>query len=500
MNWKGGLAAVFTPTSEKNGDFGTAFPVADGVLMTARHVVRPKDRFSDLPIIVRWWWSADGWKDAVVDESLIVWECDVHDIALLKHPRPKDVEAVCILESNPIRPRPHLKWEGAGYPAASRIDGEIEPADFQGDGMSMAEKQRYFTLQPTSHPQTLDGWGGASGMPVVVDGAVIGVVTHAPDRYGERRLNATPLWKVWDEPEFRKHIPEQIDLEELKNVLQRRLLDLGDDQRLRAKLAAELNIAQALSQTPNWAEQFAGAIANMRAGEMFSAIARAAEEIEPQTKHVPELYEFARAVAPIVARLRIPSLDTTLKARDGAGFGIVDVPASSLTLAEMVVASGCGRRAEHSERQKEEDEPPGFHWVPLQAAIGKDVNGGRIVTAVLSDLANRYCLNLDCGEPCKGGFGDTVSDVLHAAFDLESPDIDTVRRRLRSAHQSKRGCPYLAIKLPSDENETEYVLGEINRLSEIIPEMPIVVLSGGIKYDEDVMGGFRYLIPRRDTQ
>ncbi len=58
MNWKNLLVCIFAPTTgPQDGVYGTGVPVQNGLILTARHVVKPDNRDLTKPIRIRWWYT-----------------------------------------------------------------------------------------------------------------------------------------------------------------------------------------------------------------------------------------------------------------------------------------------------------------------------------------------------------------------------------------------------------------------------------------------------------
>src|SRR5215471_7481350 len=151
------LAEIFVPTFDddgkdgggKIGAIGTGYPVAHDVILTARHVIEPKDRHNKYPICVRWHdyptaGPSDGWFELKTKD--VIWRGKGEtDAALLRCPRPHEADPYFGLLSAE-GPRQGDYWFSEGFPAAAKRDDQRQPADFDGKMHSMSPKRHYFEL------------------------------------------------------------------------------------------------------------------------------------------------------------------------------------------------------------------------------------------------------------------------------------------------------------------------------------------------------------------
>src|SRR5271163_1541252 len=113
------LVRIFVPTrKEAMGTTGTGYPVGRDLVLTARHVVEPRDRDRKSPIQILWsgYPNAgpdDGWYRLAND--CVVWKAQGDlDAALLRCPRPPEVRHFGRVSRE--EPRDGMKWSSAGFP------------------------------------------------------------------------------------------------------------------------------------------------------------------------------------------------------------------------------------------------------------------------------------------------------------------------------------------------------------------------------------------------
>lgn len=193
-----------------HGSIGTGCAVGDGLILTCRHVIAPPNRNPAYPIRVRWYnQRQDGdpcsaWITLEDDEKAIRWkgEGDL-DAALLVCPRHEALREMRSYRVAVAPPRGTEIWESRGFPAASVVGKESGHGDFTGAVMSMGRDDPLFSLESRLRAgDALEDWSGASGMPVLVDDTIVGIVKSVPDKYGNQMLFAVPCFRMCREPEF----------------------------------------------------------------------------------------------------------------------------------------------------------------------------------------------------------------------------------------------------------------------------------------------------------
>ena len=211
----------------RNGKFsvGTGVPIREGLVLTARHVVCPEVA-EPRPVRLRFWHARErefapdpaqnfnGFVDALVDRSGddhsqrgVVWSSPRLDVALVRSPHPPSIGHATIGSREPFD---DAEWRCEAFPHAAWEDGAPEPVRLTGKSHSRfpgtarfqidANIAMRFTSDATAH--VAEGWGGASGAPLFVNGQVMGILlTRKPN--GEAKiLDGVPIVDCLDEPEF----------------------------------------------------------------------------------------------------------------------------------------------------------------------------------------------------------------------------------------------------------------------------------------------------------
>lgn len=230
------------------GASGTAYPVDDGLLLTARHVVEQPNRAGNYPIKVHW----PDYKCSVpvVDENenVILLDDDAElgfkdelDAALIRCRRPHDAPSSRGIVDGRL-PTPGARWESEGFPAFGDFGSGREVIPFDGNVHGTTEKRESFFVHSEVVPKQDSGWPGLSGAPVFAGGRIIGVIQKANSN-AEQLLKVTPGWRIARSPQFCQALGWQDALSEKSERLLARLNELvGGD------LAWQRNLGRAIEK------------------------------------------------------------------------------------------------------------------------------------------------------------------------------------------------------------------------------------------------------------
>jgi hypothetical protein len=247
------LVQIFVESDENGeGKFATGYPVADNLLITARHVLYPREGQPPKKISVRLYHSETReWKD--LDHTNIVWEGgDKYDVALL--------DCGYIFHgyarlSNHIPRTTDEKWESEGFPDAGRKDNNSKPVAMKGTIYGAAPTQDLFELGVDNPPSEAGLWKGASGSPVFVGNEIVGIIHSYPDNFNGNRLNAIPIQKLMQIPEFmntiNKYNPKKPILKPILQIAFHKKQRTGKQFIFQSWLLPDGNDSQRIEITPN---------------------------------------------------------------------------------------------------------------------------------------------------------------------------------------------------------------------------------------------------------
>ncbi|MCI5138153.1 MAG: hypothetical protein D3922_07000, partial [Candidatus Electrothrix sp. AR1] len=202
------IITIFVPIGQgKEGKIGTGYPVAEDLILTSRHTVKPEQGTGQIQ--VRWHHLTDenapdkGWITLAVED--IVWEGEGElDAVLLHCPHPEKAQGKGWDLIADKKPSVAKVWHSLGFSNATRYDNLLEPDNVSGTTESMADQADNFVLNVTSEPEDPAMWKGVSGMPVFVDTEILGVVRSVPENFNGKKLYAVPTWKMFLDDAFRE--------------------------------------------------------------------------------------------------------------------------------------------------------------------------------------------------------------------------------------------------------------------------------------------------------
>ncbi|MBF0141491.1 MAG: hypothetical protein HQL74_14570 [Magnetococcales bacterium] len=202
------VVAIAVPTTDGKHEVGTGCSVSDDLVLTARHVVFPKKRKSDKLIIV--YFGAvhgAGVKDCVkveLAQDCIAWDGGKSlDAVLLRCPRPNDWKGLSVSWVPTMESR---KWSSRGYPRAVRVEASpLVPAGFDGVLDPTIKKDGFAESTVTAYPPKVDGWKGASGMPLFCfnSGGILGLAYEVAQGFEGKKIRVAPSWKLFENEQFK---------------------------------------------------------------------------------------------------------------------------------------------------------------------------------------------------------------------------------------------------------------------------------------------------------
>ncbi len=185
------VALVEVPTTLKGEDgqfkrsIGTAYPIRDGLVLTARHVLYHNNINPEKRRILSWRRSDEvaPYHTAAVTQADITFENEDFDIAVVKCDTSRLAVPLSVLSDN--FPKAHESWEAMGYPRAGVEDGlrKKTPAG----GAFFTPDQDYYIQQLESKGDAEESrlWKGMSGAPVFdcQSGKLSGILIRTPNNY-----------------------------------------------------------------------------------------------------------------------------------------------------------------------------------------------------------------------------------------------------------------------------------------------------------------------------
>ena len=183
-------------TSRVGGGYG----VVTGYLVSERLVLTTGHRLG-CEIIVRRFDPA-----AQVSSAVVRWRPGGTDVAVLETEETFDLASRAPVRWGTLRGDEQQDWAGMGFPAA-RVEttpgGRRQRQPVPLAGLAVVGRDG-LELTVEADPGEAGLWQGISGAPVMVDGALAGIVQAVPEAFEGRRLVATPVIRIVEMPDARR--------------------------------------------------------------------------------------------------------------------------------------------------------------------------------------------------------------------------------------------------------------------------------------------------------
>jgi hypothetical protein len=247
---------------------GTGYPINNGLLLTARHVVDFKERDNTKPIKIEWS-ESDANLQIELEPEAIKFAFDggdEYDVVILCCQMPTELKippVFTLLETGKISSRE--AWESAGYPKIN----DFKKRDVTGVfGVDLATSKITLTLDNPINRGMLqekdidrndaekikNGWGGMSGAPVFsITGRKIQAIMTNDDQWMWNQLIGVSIpWLLNNNADFRKAVGFDVNADvyekyliQQKRQIQEQLSNMKDN-----KLFEELVLKLALQPKP----------------------------------------------------------------------------------------------------------------------------------------------------------------------------------------------------------------------------------------------------------
>lgn len=197
------LVRVDVEISDRDPEIGTGYPINEGRILTARHVVSGWDREKGNVKVVWRNLGSEGQRPSAKVKDVWMPSEEKVDIAILYCDFPAAVRGPFGAISSQS-PRSGDPWQTHGFASAEAKDDKrplvpLKGTCFQPSGSS----DFHFDLGVDAPTSMNNGWRGVSGAPVFVEGEIKGVIFECLDAYKQGRLRATRLDLLFGDPAFR---------------------------------------------------------------------------------------------------------------------------------------------------------------------------------------------------------------------------------------------------------------------------------------------------------
>jgi hypothetical protein len=244
------VAKITVPRVDDQTRTGTAYPIAEDLLLTARHVIEFDERDKAKPITVEW---QEAGEKIIIEPQQITFEFDGGDkldVILLRCPLPQAIAAAvtsAILEEEKIHSR--NAWETLGFPKVNNFNLKGATGMFSVDtkqptiDLTLDDSIKETILQ---NNKIENGWGGMSGAPVFcIQTQTLQAIIIEHNQWMEKQLSGVSVPYLMKLPAFRQALGLTTADEQHKHYLEelphriKTQLQLIKDSLLYQRLAAD---------------------------------------------------------------------------------------------------------------------------------------------------------------------------------------------------------------------------------------------------------------------
>lgn len=333
------IVEVSVRTKAGRFEIGTGYPVAPGRILTAKHVLGPEAASRE--IVVRWY----NLKDAARERrpARLVWAGTGDlDAAILECEFPAAIKAAPYLISSSV-PQASSQWSSAGFAAAGVEDGASDPVPLSGRVLPHATDPAAtgeFHLGVDYAPEEATDWQGASGGPVFVEHRIVGVLVSSQRPFEGRRLAATATCRLLQEAEFRAAVGYKEKWKRLQDYRDGLVERIGRSVPAARALAEAVGVDASQVWSPAATREVVERLLDQRLEELLPKLNQAHGR----------LFRRSRTDADVIRDLTwwvIPAVcdvaDAQVSQWQAGRHGLLRLPAATVTLAEIILASVDGR-------------------------------------------------------------------------------------------------------------------------------------------------------------
>lgn len=362
---------LFSPTTADRGHIGTAYPVAENVLLTAAHVIRSREtgklHCSADKIQARWWKRKDEDPQLCLE---VLWDgTDTgFDAMLLSCPFPDEFKNEwSALESR--KPAPNEDFYTQGFARVEKRKDAREIKTIQGSTCELTLHTKHFDVNVhTGGPAESAGWKGASGSPVFVGDQIVGVIGSVPDAYAAKVLRCIPIFELLDIPEFRANVYDhdgqiKAGRQQLKT---RAIQELEHSATVLAAIAKNAELPAGTSAT-----ECVEALSKRRSGKVLDVCIKAKQQLNAQPGN-EIVSAFCLCMLPITFRFTCQEMAALRKKMAGMSSAMLSLPVDDEEVIFEVYMAGA------SAREMRQPRFDGRKWRPDEELMASEPDSGPI--------------------------------------------------------------------------------------------------------------------------
>ncbi len=439
---------------EQRVRIGTGYPIAGGRILTAGHVI---DNATIDKIEVSWYHHlADrSWKKC----TSIEWDGRPEfDAVILNVDCPEGLQTRFgfLAESDPLT---NQIWESQGFPLVGERGAVATP--LKGTTFSMGPADNHFELG-IDHSTTLqNGWQGASGSPVFIDGKILGYIVLCPDNFGNGRFRALPVSRLRKDEKFRQAAKLTEDAQ------RKTLVDAAI-----ARLAASKVALEALAKTIS---VHLPMVSSRQVVEKLMEISSPVEMLNTMIREMNKLDKRQEKAAADcieqVAYLLIPATLADSRVKEikmvlHLGHTHVPFNAKTKAMVETAIARINGREIKFRPVASATDNARGVFCLEDPPEEGMDGDGEKFIANFVDALSTMV------GADLRGGTREEMTRAINAQLQADF-DID-------------RWQYYYVFEYPEQEQERQVRFSLAQKLDKLFPLLAIVGLDRSDSHADEI--------------
>ena len=183
----------------------SGYPIARNLILTARHALADAGQAIDVGSVeVRWIDAIDDDARRFRPIDTIAWDGEKEagvDAVLIRCGFSEDL--VGSLRPTEFTPLAHARWNSRGFPEAGKDEARnFQPVALIGEVIEARSDASIMTLGVKFETSLKDGWRGASGGPVIIDGQLVGLLETCPVHFDNRVVKAVAMRHLLANPAF----------------------------------------------------------------------------------------------------------------------------------------------------------------------------------------------------------------------------------------------------------------------------------------------------------
>jgi len=480
------IVAIVVPTQDDGRRVGTGCSVSDGLVLTARHVVFPKNCE---PIIV-YFGAVHGNNTpgncipVSLEEGCIAWDGgESLDAVFLRCPRPNDWRGSSVSWAPTMESR---KWHSRGYPRTVSVEATpLAPAGFDGVLEPTIEEDGFALSTVKVPPPEANGWKGASGMPLFCSnsGGILGLAYEVAQGFEGKKISVVPSWKLFENEQFKALIQKDDEaFQKFRAEMRERLATIlfGNQS---VALALQKHYGVNKSNTQERAAEIAEKIAKSQPDDFLTHLyqiqygepGRSGLTVDAELQTIADIMHVALPI------LNDPDVRQAVQeASSSMASIVVKLGIATRTVAEIAMAQADGYAASFMRVSSSEPDPPGrFALDPLPVA-GRDPDGRQtqqdLIGVMETFLDQRFITGSARGRFSRGEKSKDSIDVR----------VKHINTRLGVSLKKEGRHYYYAAILPTGEQQRSATLNHLDQLKQSFPSITFLTLDDDpMKYDSE---------------